>query len=104
VRNQSASCNGGRRGLVTYIDPLVRKTRRHGGTLFFRIAEERRELLDGGHGDVPAVVAGQKGLAVSACDSSRSSGTYLALQVEEEDSRRHCGGVVDRSTYVVDSV
>lgn len=40
----------------------MRETGRYGGTLFLGIAEEDGELLDSGHRDVPAIVAGQKGL------------------------------------------
>lgn len=51
-----------RRGGGTYVDTLVRKTRRHGGALFFGFAQEDGEVLNGGHGNVPAIVAGQEGL------------------------------------------
>jgi hypothetical protein len=49
----------------TYIDAFVREAGRDGGAFFFGVAKEDRELLDCGHGDVSAVVAGQKGLSPS---------------------------------------
>jgi hypothetical protein len=46
----------------TYVDALVGETGRYSRALFFGFTEEDGEFLDRGHGDVPAVVAGQKGL------------------------------------------
>lgn len=43
----------------THIDSLVGETGRDRRTLFFGVIEEDREVLDRGHGDVPAIVAGQ---------------------------------------------
>jgi len=43
--------------------------------LFLRVKQKRHELLDRRHGNVASIVARKK---------------RLALQVEEEDSRRHC--------------
>ena len=71
----------------------MRETRSDGGTFFFGITEEEGEVLDCGHGNIPTVVAGQKGLmitegVVSQAQSIRRNQweqrTYLALQVEEE--------------------
>lgn len=52
----------GRAGGGTYVDTLVGEAGRHGRGFFFSFAKEDRELLYRGHGDVPAIVAGQKGL------------------------------------------
>lgn len=41
-----------------YVYALVRETGRDGRAFFFGFGEEDGELLDGGHGDVAAVVAG----------------------------------------------
>ncbi len=49
-------------GGETYVYAFVGETRRDGGALFFGFGEEHGELLDGGHGDVAAVVAGEEGL------------------------------------------
>jgi hypothetical protein len=78
---------------VEVVDALVGEARRHGGAVFFGLAEQHGELLDGGHGDVAAVVARQKGLQ-AAVSTELPPGTpraHLALEVEEEDGRRHCG-------------
>jgi len=40
----------------------MREARWYRRTFFFRFAEKDGELLDRGHGDVTAVVAGKKGL------------------------------------------
>jgi hypothetical protein len=40
----------------------VREARRYRGAFFLGIAEEDGEFLDGGHGDVSAIVSGQKSL------------------------------------------
>lgn len=76
-------------------------------TLFFGFAKEDGEVLDCGHGDVSAVVAGQKGLAsriwismvlrrltnipdaIAYPTGLLQQTTHLALQVEEEECRRH---------------
>ena len=42
----------------TYVDSFVGEARGHGGALFFGVTEEDGEFLDGGHGDVSAVVSG----------------------------------------------
>ena len=42
----------------TYVDSFMRKAGRHGGALFFGIAEEDWEFLDGGPGNVSAIVSG----------------------------------------------
>lgn len=47
---------------TTYINAFMRETRSDCGTFFFGITEEEGEFLDGGHGNVSTVVAGQKGL------------------------------------------
>lgn len=46
----------------TYVDALMGETGRYCRALFFGFTEEDGEFLDCGHRDVPAVVAGQKGL------------------------------------------
>lgn len=46
----------------TYIDTLVGEAGRHGRGFFFGFTEEDGELLYRGHGDIPAIVTGQKGL------------------------------------------
>lgn len=46
----------------THINSLVRKTRRDSGALFFGFTKEDREILDGRHGDVAAVITGEEGL------------------------------------------
>lgn len=43
----------------THVDALVGETGRYRGTLFFGVIQEDGEVLDCGHGDVPAIVAGQ---------------------------------------------
>ena len=53
---------GGRAGGGTYVDTLVREAGRYGRGFFFSFAKEDGELLYRGHGDVPAIVACQKGL------------------------------------------
>ena len=78
----------------------MRETRSDSGAFFFGITEEEGEFLDGGHGNVPAVVAGQEGLSAASVwllgiasdlgsavmSSPFLAGfvTHLALQVEEE--------------------
>lgn len=51
-----------RAGGGTYIDTLVGEAGRHGRGFFFGFTEEDGELLYRGHGDIPAIVTGQKGL------------------------------------------
>ena len=84
----------------TYVDALMREAGRYGRALFFGFAQEDGEILDRGHGDVPAVVAGQEGLSAASVwllgiasdlgsavmSSPFLAGfvTHLALQVEEE--------------------
>ena len=43
---------------ITYVYSFMGKARSHGGALFFGVTEEDGEFLDGGHGDVSAVVSG----------------------------------------------
>ena len=71
----------------------MRETRSDSGAFFFGITEEEGEFLDGGHGNISTVVAGQKGLMVTEDGVSQAQSikrnqwgqeTYLALQVEEE--------------------
>lgn len=51
-----------RREEERYVDAFVGETGWHGGAFFFGFGEEDGEFLDGGHGDVAAVVAGEEGL------------------------------------------
>ena len=45
-----------------YIYAFVRETRWDGGAFFFGFGEEDGEFLDGGHGNIASVVAGEEGL------------------------------------------
>jgi hypothetical protein len=56
----------------TYVDAFVREAWWDCGAFVFCIAEEDRELLDRGHGDISSVVTRQEGL---------SSGQYEQLVV-----------------------
>ena len=47
---------------MRYIYAFVRETGRDGGAFFFGFGEEDGEFLDGGHGDVASVVAGEQSL------------------------------------------
>lgn len=47
----------------SYVDTLVGEAWWNGGGFLFGFAKEDRELLDGGHGDITAVVSGQQGLS-----------------------------------------
>lgn len=46
----------------THVDSLVGETGRHCGAFFFGVTQEDGEILDRGHGNVSAIVAGQEGL------------------------------------------
>ncbi len=52
----------GEGGRGTYVYAFVGETGRDGGALFFGFGKEDGEFLDGGHGYVAAVVAGEEGL------------------------------------------
>lgn len=77
------------------------ETGRHGGAFFFGVTEEDREVFDGGHGDVSAVVSGQKGLFRLVSGQGNCGGiyltsggrtpTYLALEVQEKEGGGHRG-------------
>lgn len=43
----------------THVNTLMGEAGRHCRAFFFGITEEDREFLDRGHGNVPAIVAGQ---------------------------------------------
>jgi len=58
----------------TYIDALMRNAGGRGCIFLLRVEQQRHELVDRRQWDVATVVAGKQG---------------LALEVEEEDSRRH---------------
>ena len=79
--------------ITPYIDPFIREAGRDSGAFFFCFRQEDGKLVDGGHGNVAAVVAGQKGLhkRVSLPVFSRESvwSPYLALKVEKEYGRCH---------------
>ena len=47
---------------ATYVYAFVRETWWNGGAFFFGFGEEDGEFLNGGHGNVTAVVAGEEGL------------------------------------------
>lgn len=59
-----------------YVYALMGEARRHRRRFLLGIAEQGREAFDGGHGDVAPVVSCQE---------------RLALEVEEEYRRCHCG-------------
>ena len=50
---------------MRYIYAFVRETGRDGGAFFFGFGEEDGEFLDGGHGDVTPVVAGEQSLDIA---------------------------------------
>lgn len=75
---------------TTYINAFMRETRSDCGTFFFGITEEEGEFLDGGHGNVSTVVAGQKGLrnAHQATVSRQfSSQSYISKPMLQETGR-----------------
>ena len=47
---------------MEYVYALVRETGWDGGALLFGFGEEDGKFLDGGHGDIPTVVAGKESL------------------------------------------
>ncbi len=84
-----------------YVNAFVGETGWHGGAFFFGFGEEDGEFLDGGHGDVAAVVAGEEGLdeVVSGFACARVEGdgvACFALEVEEEYGGGHGQGLCRR--------
>ncbi len=77
-------------GADTYVDSLIRETWRNSGRFLFGLGEQDGKLLSGGHGNITTVVAREKSLKVSVPQTYVGfSCTHLALQVKEEDCRRH---------------
>lgn len=72
---------------VEVVDAVAGETGRDRGGFFFCFGEEDGKFLDGGHGNVTSVVAGQEGLVASqwTCSLAIDSCAYFALEIEEED-------------------
>jgi hypothetical protein len=76
-----------------YIDSFIREAWWHSGRFLFGLREQDGKLLDGRHGNITTVIAREKSLdsvsLVSKNFCAPSVPAHLALQVEEEDCRRH---------------
>lgn len=68
----------------------MRETRGDRRAFFFGFTKEKGEVLDGGHGNVPTVVAGQKGLTVSRrrCQLKASQGIN-GRSKDSEKKKKH---------------
>lgn len=94
---------GEEEGGKKYVDAFVGETGWHGGAFFFGFGEEDGEFLDGGHGDVAAVVAGEEGLEEVVSGFARGLGGMegLALPLRSRKNMAEamvvgCVGLVGR--------
>ena len=76
-----------------YVDAFVGEAWRDSRALFFSLAQQDRELLDGGHGDISPVVACQKGL--STCETAATYRLPHKLTLPFRSRKKTADAIVD---------